>query len=105
MGTQLTGPVAIKNQKLTSDQLTSVLELRKQFRHAKTRDHQRGLSCASHDKHVPTFIGACAGILTDDQYRTAVGVAKTDSQKLRFEVNQLKNEIAEVQALLRDLQS
>ncbi len=93
----------IKNEKLTKDQLTSVFKLRSEFQKSKSRDHQRGLSCSSHDKHVPTFVAACAGILTDSQYKSAVGKDKTEVQKLRFEVNQLKKELAEIKSILRDI--
>lgn len=95
----------IKNQNLTKDQVTAVFKLRSEFQKSKQRDHSRGLSCSAHDSHVPEFIAAAAGFLTDGQYKAAVGKDKTEVQKLRYEVNQLKKELAELKSLLRDLQN
>ncbi|MGE3166427.1 MAG: hypothetical protein AB7O52_16110 [Planctomycetota bacterium] len=91
--------------KLQKDQITAIWNLRDQFNTDKSLDHQNGLSCAAHDKHVPTFIAAAAGVLDDSQFKHVTGKEKTEVEKLRYELNQLKKELQQIRELLKDLKS
>ena len=95
----------INKQDLSKEQVAAIFALRSNFDKQKTLDHRNGLSCNSHDQHVPDFVAAAAGVLNDSQFKAATGKAKTEVQKLRFEVNELKKELAEIKQLLEKLQS
>ncbi|MEM7166846.1 MAG: hypothetical protein AAF581_15390 [Planctomycetota bacterium] len=91
----------IKSGDLEADQIAAIWKLRDEFNRQKSLDHtERHLSCSAHDKHVPTFIAAAAGVLNDTQFEKATGKKKTEVQKLRYEVNQLQKELKEIRALL-----
>lgn len=91
----------IQNDELDRDQIAAIWKLRDEFNRQKGLDHsERNLSCAAHDSHVPTFVAAAAGVLNDSQFEKATGKKKTEVQKLRYEVNQLKKELTEIRALL-----
>lgn len=94
----------MKQQNLSKEQVMELAELKTEFNRQKSLDHSKGLSCAAHDSHVPTFISAAAGVLDDQQYKAATGKSKTEVQKLRYEVNQLRKEIAELKQILSELE-
>lgn len=97
----------IQKQQLDKAQIAAIWQLKEQFdpQFAKLRaqDHQEGRGCAAHDKHVPTFIASAAGVLSDEQFQAVTGQEKTEVQKLRYEIFTLKQEIAEIKALLAEL--
>lgn len=96
----------IQKGELDKDQIAAIWSLKKEFDNQRNLDHsERKLSCAAHDSHVPGFIAAAAGVLSDEQFEQATGQKKTEVQKLRFEVNQLKKELHEIRALLEQLKS
>ena len=91
----------IRKGDLDKEQVAAIWKARDEFNRQKRLDHtERHLSCAAHDQHVPTFIAAAAGVLDDRQFERATGKKKTEVQSLRYDVNQLKKELAEVRALL-----
>lgn len=95
----------IQKQDLSKDQIAVLWKLRTHFNQQKSLDHSNGHGCRTHDRHVPEFIAAAAGVLTDAQFTAVTGEKKTETQKLRFEVNQLKKELAEIKALLLELKA
>lgn len=93
--------VKAKAAKITPAQLTALTKIKNEFFRA---DHAKGKCHADHDKHEVEFVAAAAGILDSKQFTKITGKKKTEVQELRYEVNQLKKELAEIKALLKDLQ-
>ena len=94
----------IQKQNLTKNQLAGIIAASRHFDQQKALDHRNGFCSAKHDSHEPEFIAAAAGVLDDQQFKNAIGRDKTEVQKLRFEVNQLKSDLAEIKDLLKKLE-
>ena len=90
----------IQKQSITKDQLADLIKIKQQFM---SDDHGKGLCSSSHDQHGPAFVAAAAGVLDDSQFEAVTGNEKTEVQKLRFEVNQIKKDLAEIKAMLKAL--
>ena len=93
----------VQTQKLDKDQLLAIQQFKQDFNKAKTQDHAHGKCDKAHDAHVPTFIASAAGVLSDTQFKAVTGKEKTETQKLRYEIFCLKQEIAEIKAMIKEL--
>ena len=93
--------LTLEKQQLNKGQLVELFQLRRDYF---TDDHQKSVCDKGHDQRGPEFIAAAAGILDDAQYEAVAGKKKTEVQKLRYDVNQLKKDIAEIKALLKEMQ-
>ncbi len=96
-----------RTEKLDKHQLLAMMQFKANFNKSRHADHngRNAKGCAAHDSHVPTFIAAAAGVLNDTQFKKMTGKAKTENQKLHFEINELKRELAELKKLVKELQA
>ncbi|MEM7164550.1 MAG: hypothetical protein AAF581_03760 [Planctomycetota bacterium] len=90
---------------LNKDQIASLWDLNKQFRATERLYNQQGKPNRALDPHVDTFVAAAAGILDSQQFTKATGKKKTETQELRYEVNQLRKEIAEIKLMLKGIKA
>ena len=88
---------------LTKDQVASLWDLNKKFRATERLYNKQGKPSKALDPHVDTFVAAAAGILDSQQFTHVTGKKKTETQELRYEVNQLRKEIAEIKLMLKQL--
>lgn len=94
---------SVIGQKLDKSQMRAIQQFKQDFAVAKRQDHSQGLCDADHDRHVPKFIASAAGVLDDAQFAAVMKREKTETEKLRYEIFRLKEELAEIKALVEAL--
>lgn len=90
---------------LTKDQVASLWDLNKKFRATERLYNQQGKPSRALDPHVDTFVAAAAGILDSQQFTSVTGKKKTETQELRYEVNQLRKELAAIKSMLKEMKA
>ncbi|MGA1779637.1 MAG: hypothetical protein ACO4CW_04770 [Planctomycetota bacterium] len=94
---------SVIGQKLDKSQMRAIQQFKQDFAVSKRQDHSQGLCDADHDRHVPKFIASAAGVLDDAQFAAVMNREKTETEKLRYEIFRLKEELAEIKALVEAL--
>ena len=88
---------------LEKDQIEALWAMKADFDKVQRQYNREGRRNSALDPHVNAFVAAAAGILDSEQFTYATKKKKTEAQELRYEVNQLKKELAEIKALLKEL--
>ena len=94
-----------KGNEFTTEQVTALWDLTGKFKDVQKLYNRQGKPSRALDPHVDDFVAAAAGVLDSDQFQKITGKKKTEAQELRYEVNQLKKELAAIKAMLRDLKA
>ena len=65
--------IKLKKVKLSTKQLKEIFAIQKQHKAVVVRAHKEGLGCRYHENHEAVFQKQAVGVLTDAQFKTAVG--------------------------------
>ena len=95
----------LKKVKLTTEQLKEVFAFQKQHKAIVVRAHKEGLGCRYHENHEAVFQKQAVGVLTDEQFKKAVGRKRTKVESLTFENKQLKKKLAAMEKRLALLEA
>ena len=97
--------IKLKKVKLSTNQLKEIFVFQKQHKAIVVRSHKEGLGCRYHENHEAVFQKQAVGVLTDAQFKTAVGRKRTKVESLTFEHDQLKKKLAAMQKRLAQLEA
>ncbi len=86
--------IKLKKVKLSTQQLKEIFAIQKQHKAVVVRAHKEGLGCRYHENHEAVFQKQAVGVLTDAQFKTAVGRKRTKVESLTYENVQLKKRLA-----------
>ncbi|MEC9475914.1 MAG: hypothetical protein VX764_02620 [Planctomycetota bacterium] len=92
---------SIDRQDLNSSQRIAMRALRNRFLEERVQNSRKVAEGSR--QFVNEFLLCASGVLDDQQFQLAIGVAKNPRQQLRYEIRQLHAEIVRLEGILRQL--